>query len=78
MSPLDKDKTVGQYWTILPSNFSSTSNGGGRMAKIGVRVPEENKEILAEIARQTDQTISKLIRDLIAEYIKEEIKIDYR
>ena len=48
------------------------------MAKIGIRVPEENKEILAAIARQTDKTISKLIRDLIAEYIKEEIKIDYR
>ena len=47
------------------------------MAKIGVRVPEENKEMLEEIARQTDQTISKLIRDLIAEYIKEELKIDY-
>jgi len=48
------------------------------MAKRGVRVPEENKEILAEIARQTDKTISKLIRDMIAEYIKEEIIIDYR
>lgn len=48
------------------------------MAKIGVRVPEENKEILAEIARKTDKTISKLIRDMIADYIKEEIKIDYR
>ena len=39
---------------------------------------EENKEMLEEIDMQTDQTISKLIRDLIAEYIKEELKIDYR
>ena len=48
------------------------------MAKIAIRIPEENKETLAAIARQNDKTISKLIRDMIAEYIKEEIRIDYR
>jgi len=36
--------------------------GEVQMAKIGVRVPEENKEILAEIAKQTDQTIQNKIR----------------
>ena len=66
---------VGQSFLPFPQ---ITMKGGGKMAKIAIRVPEENKETLAAIARQTDKTISKLIRDMIAEYIKEEIKIDYR
>ena len=67
--------SVGQSFLTFPQ---ITMKGGGTMAKIGVRVPEENKETLAAIARHTDKTISKLIRDMIAEYIKEEVRIDHR
>jgi len=60
---------VGQCRTIFPSISANTMKGGGKIAKIAIRVPEENKETLAAIVKQTDKTISKLIRDMIAEYI---------
>jgi len=66
---------VGQSFLPFPQ---IAMKGGGKMERIAIRVPEENKETLAAIARQNDKTISKLIRDMIAEYIKEEIKIDNR
>lgn len=45
------------------------------MAHIGVRIPREEKEQLAEIAEITDQTISDITRDLLKKYLTEEIKI---
>ena len=40
------------------------------MASIGIRMPEQEKEILAAIASQNDMTISQVVRKLIREYIE--------
>lgn len=45
------------------------------MAHIGVRIPREEKEQLAAIAEIKEQTISEITRELLKEFLKEEIKI---
>ena len=47
------------------------------MAHIGVRIPKEDKELLDEIAKQTETTISEITRSLLDEFLKgkEVIKI---
>ena len=47
------------------------------MAHIGVRISKENKELLDEIAKETDTTISEITRNLLDEFLKgkEVIKI---
>ena len=47
------------------------------MAHIGVRISQQNKELLDEIAKKTDTTISAITRSLLDEFLKgrEVIKI---
>ena len=47
------------------------------MAHIGVRISQQNKELLDEIAKETDTTISAITRSLLDEFLKgrEVIKI---
>ena len=47
------------------------------MAHIGVRISQQNKELLDEIAKQTETTISAITRSLLDEFLKgrEVIKI---
>ena len=41
------------------------------MAHIGVRISQQNKELLDEIAKKTDTTISAITRSLLDEFLKE-------
>jgi len=41
------------------------------MAHIGVRISQQNKELLDEIAKETDTTISAITRSLLDEFLKE-------
>ena len=47
------------------------------MAHLGVRISQQNKELLDEIAKETDTTISAITRSLLDEFLKgrEVIKI---
>ena len=45
--------------------------GVGAMARIGIRLTDQEKEVLAETARQDDSTISQIVRKLIRKYIGE-------
>ncbi len=47
------------------------------MAHIGVRISQQNKELLDEIAKETETTISAITRSLLDEFLKgrEVIKI---
>ena len=44
------------------------------IATIGIRLSMQEKESLAAIAKQTDTTISQIMRKLIRKYIQEENK----
>lgn len=41
------------------------------MARIGIRLTDQEKETLAETAQQDDMTISQIVRKLIRKYIGE-------
>lgn len=45
--------------------------GVGAMARIGIRLTDQEKEMLAETAQQDDMTISQIVRKLIRKYIGE-------
>ena len=40
------------------------------MAHIGVRISKESRKILDELAKETEKTISDIIRELIEEELK--------
>ena len=40
------------------------------MASIGIRLPEQEKEMLAAMAYQNDMTISQIVRSLVREYVE--------
>ena len=44
------------------------------MAHISVRISKESRKMLDELAKETERTISEIIRELI----EEELKNDYR
>lgn len=39
------------------------------MMTVGIRLPNDEKKILMKIARQTDTTISQIVRKLIRDYL---------
>lgn len=45
--------------------------GVDAMARIGIRLTDQEKEMLAETAQQDDMTISQIVRKLIRKYIGE-------
>ena len=61
------DKGVSTIRFILHESMK----GVGAMARIGIRLTDQEKEILVESARQDDQTISQIVRKLIRKYIGE-------
>ena len=51
--------------------FHESMKGDDAMARIGIRLTDQEKEILAETAQQEDMTISQIVRKLIRKYIGE-------
>ncbi len=45
--------------------------GVDAMARIGIRLTDQEKEMLVETAQQDDMTISQIVRRLIRKYIGE-------
>ena len=51
--------------------FHESMKGVDAMARIGIRLTDQEKEMLAETAQQDDMTISQIVRKLIRKYIGE-------
>ena len=65
---------VGQNLTMSYRQFSSIEKEVLKLASITIRIPDEEKERLEQLARKDDVTVSGIVRRAIRDFLAKQSK----